>query len=156
MEKYIYILSISLQVSGALLLMLFSLSTRRKQVVKRFISKNLVIRDSNEKLTYDVKELKNTFRIAYLNKFSFGFIAMGYLLGIYGDLNNANLLCVTIWVILGSLLLMAIAYILTSLILKFSKIAQRTLTEMELKQYDLEPNISMITPAEFEEEWRKA
>lgn len=156
MEVFTYIVSISLQVAGALLLMFFSLSTKRKQVIGRFVNKNLVIRDSDEKLKYDTEELKNTFRIAYLNKFSFGFIASGYLLGIYGNLKDTNLLFVMVGVILGSVVLMLIAYFSTSLILHFSKSIKQPLTEAELTKYGLEPNMTIASSKEIDEMWNRA
>ena len=72
----IYILSISFQVAGALLLMVNALSTRRDRVIHRFASHSLIYRDNNTgELEYDKEALKGAFKEAYLSKFAFAEIA---------------------------------------------------------------------------------
>lgn len=152
MATFMYILSISLQVAGALLLMFFSLSAKREQIIKRFVNKNFIIRNENEELEYDEGELKSTFRTAYLSKFSFGYIALGYILGIFGDIND-SILYTIIGIILGTIVLMVIAYWITSIILKHSKNANQELTKEELANYGLEPNMTAISEKEIQEIW---
>ena len=81
MSALAYIFSISLQIAGALLLLIYSISTKRESVIRRFVGKGLLARQG-ERLDYDEKAYKEEFCRAYLNKFSFGFIAFGYLLGV--------------------------------------------------------------------------
>ena len=47
MYTIIYILSISFQLAGALLLMIFALSTKREKIIQQFAGKGLIYRDNN-------------------------------------------------------------------------------------------------------------
>lgn len=149
MKVLIYILSISFQVSGALLLLKYSLSTRREQVNKRFVDKNIITKDG-EKINYSEEGLRETFRTAYLNKISFGFIALGYLINIFGDLEGAFLPHVFIVIIFLTALLMTIAYFIVFLKIKYSKKINKPLTEDELLEYGIEPNFSAITEEDID------
>lgn len=151
MSIWLYILSISLQVSGALLLMKYSLSTHRKQVIKRFINKNIIIKDFDGKINYDKDELKETFKISYLNKFSFAFIALGYLINIFGDIDNSYLPAIFIGIIIFTMLFMLLAYFIVFIIIKYSKKVNRNLTEEEMLEYKIYPNLSSTSKNDIDE-----
>ena len=85
----IYIIAISLQISGAVQLSLSFVSTKRDNVIRNFIGKGIISRDNNTKTVYyDKKAYKQVFKSAYLNKFSFIYIFLGYLLGIWGTIEK--------------------------------------------------------------------
>ena len=80
-----------MQVSGALIITIFTLSTKREKVIAKFINKNLINQDGNTKeLEYNKKEFVNTFKNIYLNRFSFCYIALGYMIGVFGKIKNDN------------------------------------------------------------------
>lgn len=144
MKVIFYIISVSLQISGALLLMLFSLSTNRKKVIDRFINKNIVSRHG-EKINYNKGELKSAFKNAYLSKFSFGFIALGYLVGVFGNIDNCSYLTVIIGIVALTLIFMGLAYLMTFLIVKYSHEVNKKMTNDELKKYNIEPTQEFAT-----------
>ena len=149
MRILLYILSISFQVSGALLLMKYSLSSNREKVIKRFINKNMITKDYDGNIIYDKKELKETFKIAYLNKLSFLYITLGYLMNVFGKTDDSQLLFVIIGIVFFTLLFMILAYFSVYLIIKFSKNVNDVLTEKEMVKYKIDPNISTITKKEM-------
>lgn len=151
MKVLLYIISISLQISGALLLMLFSLSTNRKKVIKNFINKDIITKDSDERIDYNKEELKETFKTAYLNKFSFGFIALGYLIGVIGEIDYSYKLVIILGIIIFTLIFMILAYLIVHFIMKYSKEVNKELTEEEMIAYNIDPTITMVTQNDIDE-----
>ena len=47
-SQFIYAFSISLQVAGALMLIVFAISTKRKATIRSFASNNVIIEDKIE------------------------------------------------------------------------------------------------------------
>ena len=81
----VYIGAISLQVTGALLLLLFSVSTKRVDVIRKFGDGGIITYDEETKeLNYKEEAFKEAYRTSYLNKISFFYIGVGYLLGVFG------------------------------------------------------------------------
>lgn len=151
MKTELYIISIAFQLSGALLLMIFSLSTKRERVVKKFINKNIIIQNYDETLHYDKSELKETFKIAYLNKCSFLFIALGYLIGVMGEMDNCNILDVMIKIVILTGVLMIFAYFIVYQIIKHAKKVNTILTKEEMTKYSIVPNIEMATEKDIDD-----
>lgn len=149
----IYILSIALQVAGALLLMIFALSTKRGNIIRRFVARNLIVRDSDEKLKYDVAEFKNSFKTAWLSRFSFGYIAVGYLAGIYGELGENRSIVTMFLIAVATMALMGFAYFVTFIILKLSRDVNKKLTLGELRADNIDPNLTFMSTREFNERW---
>ncbi len=140
----VYIISISLQVSGALLLMLSSLSTKRVNVIKKFISKNTITKEG-PKIFYDEDEFKETFRTSYLNIFSFGFIAFGYLIGVFGEIDCCNRWGIILGIILFTAIFMSLSYLIVNAIIKRSKKVNTELSVEELEKNNIEPNDDFAT-----------
>lgn len=151
MSAWLYIFSISLQISGALLLMKYSLSAHRKQVIKRFINKNIIIKDFDERINYNKEELKETFKIARLNQFSFAYIALGYLINIFGDIDNSYLLDILISIVILTILLMLFAYFIVFIMIKHSKEINRDLTEEEMLEYKIHPNLTSVSKKDIDD-----
>lgn len=87
----VYIGAISLQVTGALLLLLFSVSTKRVDVIRKFGDGGIITYDEETKeLNYKEEAFKEAYRTSYLNKISFFYIGVGYLLGVFGEIGNSN------------------------------------------------------------------
>lgn len=156
MNIILYISSISFQVAGAILLMLLSLSTDRRKVINRFINKNMILCDGNtKKLTYDKGEFKNIFKQAYLAKFSFLYIATGYILGIFGNTKECNQWIILIFVIIFTIVLIGLAYFIVAQIIKHSKNINKEITYEELEKLDLEPTMESTSNKELDEIFNK-
>ena len=144
MNTFFYIISISLQVSGSLLLMFFSLSTSRAKVIKKFINKDIVTKTGSE-LIYNEEEFKETFRTIYLNRCSFGFIALGSIFSILGDADYCNNWIIFIGIILFTFILSALAYLLVGILIKHLKKVNDKLSSKELEENNIKPSVEFAT-----------
>lgn len=143
MNIFLYIISIALQVSGALLLMIFSISTKREKIIKKFINKDIVTEEGNS-ISYNKEELKETFRVAYLNRFSFGYIAFGYLISVFGETNNNKWLLI-LYITLSTIIFMSLAYLIVFLIMKKSSKVNKELTLVEMQKINVPSTMNFIT-----------
>ncbi len=85
-----YIVSISLQLAGALMLIVFAFSTKRENVIRAFARSHMITLDGNTReLSYNHKAFIETYKTAYYTKISVIFISVGYLLGIFGNIGTA-------------------------------------------------------------------
>ena len=100
MEKCIYTVSIALQLAGAILLIIkFWSGSARRQLAE--IQKNrthvegtvLIIGDSGPNDHEFIEEL-------CLNRTAFIYLAAGYIVGIWGDLADANKWCIALLIII--------------------------------------------------------
>lgn len=142
----IYALSISLQVAGALMLMINSLSTKRKKVIQRFVGHTLIYRDNNtNEITYNENVFRDTYRVAYLSKFAFLYIAVGYFIGIFATIAAGSKAITAIGVLLFTIVFIALAYLVVRLILKYSKEINCKITNAELEELGIEPDLENIS-----------
>lgn len=112
---FIYILAISLQVSGALLLLIKSLSTKKEDLIIRFKGNGNIYKDNNtDEISYDKEAFKKIYENTLINRWSFGFIFCGYLIGVFGSIDNNWNKCKVI--AFASILLLTIMF---TLITKF-------------------------------------
>lgn len=146
-----YVVAISLQVSGALQLLLSFVSTKRDNVIRNFIGKGIISRDNNTKIIdYDKKAYKQVFKSAYLNKFSFIYIFLGYLLGIWGTIEKESKSKATIFIILTTIVILTISNLLITLYVKKSKKVNREITNEDLERLQIQPDIENISNEEIE------
>ena len=114
-DFFIYILAISLQVSGALLLLIKSISIKRKDLIIRFKGNGIIFKDNNiDEISYDKEAFQKLFENTLINRWSFGFIFSGYLIGVFGSIDNNWNKCKVI--AFASILLLTIMF---TLITKF-------------------------------------
>ena len=152
MSTMFYIISISLQIAGALLLVIFAISTKRRKVVERFVNKDMVFEDGNtNEISYNKEELKQTFKVAYLSKLSFFYIALGYLVGIWGENKELSNITITIAIIGVTAIIMLASYFIVEQILKYSKKVNKKLTCKELKEYGINSTMVSISNKEIYE-----
>lgn len=146
----VYILSISFQLAGALLLMVNVLSTKRDKVIRRFVGRGTLYRDNNtNEISYDKNALKDTFKDAYLSKLAFLYIAVGYFMGVFGSVNGYCKMITAITIIIATALLILLSHLAVYFILKFSKKVNRELSNEELTALGIEPDIENISNEEI-------
>lgn len=133
------ILPVAFQVSGALLLLIFNISSRRKNIIKQFAGKGLIGKDNNtNEISYNKEALKKEFEGVYINKIAFGLIALGYIL----DENNKGLV---VLLIITIIVIMIISYLIVKLIVRYFPNVNKELTDGELITYDIEPDYQNIS-----------
>ena len=148
----IFICSISFQVAGALLLMCFSLSTSRKKTIQRFASSRIIHKDGNTgKLYYKKEVFRNCFREAYLNRVSFFYIALGYMLSVFGknDCNNYFIVCS--FIILVTAFLMSVTHFIVKQVIARKKTINSEITDDELQELDIKPDMPSLSYAKIDE-----
>lgn len=155
-DVVIYVIAISFQLSGALLLAFYSISAKRKNVIKRFAGKCLITRDNNtNEITYDREALKITFRDAWLNKIAFTLIALGYLFGVFGEIGEKSKILISISIVMGTVLMMAISHFIVACIIKYSSKVNQELTNDELYKLGIDPDIENISDKEIYDIYNK-
>lgn len=153
----IYVLSVSLQVAGALMLMINSLSTKRAKVIQRFAGHTLIWRDNNtNEISYDEEVFKDTYKEAYLSKFAFLYIAMGYFMGIFAIIDVESKVMIAVGVVILTIAFIVLAYLVVRLILKYNKKITCKITNEELEELGIEPDIENISNDEIEKMWNEA
>lgn len=108
-QEVIYVISISLQVTGAILLLLFNMSCNRDKVIQKFVEERGSVIGIDDKINYDLKSLKAQFEVAYINKMSFLYIALGYLLGIFSEIIDTKKRYIFICVTVATLILIIVS-----------------------------------------------
>ena len=159
-EVLVYIFSISFQVAGAMILLLFTLSTKRLEIIKRFSGTGMILRNGDTgELNYNENEFVNTFREGYLNKAAITFIAIGYFAGVFGEIGQNNRVLVAFCVItFTTIILMLTCYSVESF-LKKSPVVNARITNKELEQVGIEPDMESISGEEiskmFQQEFKE-
>lgn len=147
----LYIIAISLQVSGALQLILSFVSTKRDNVIRHFAGKGLISRDNNtKKIEYDKTAFQEEYKAAYLNQFSFFCIAAGYLLGVYGNLGNNSKTLAFVLIILVTAFFLLISRKSVSLYVRISKKVNTEITNEDLERLHIEPDAEPISVVEID------
>ena len=147
----VYIVAISLQLSGAILLLINAISTKRESLITNFSNCNFLSRDGNtHEISYNKNAFKKICETAYLNKFAFAFIASGYFAGIWGEIGDSNKCCIAICVELCTAILIFIAYFVVYLIAKYSKKVNAPITNEELEKLGIEPNMESMSSEELQ------
>ena len=139
MGMVIYIASIALQVSGALILLSSALSVKRATVIKQYLQRSsFPVMDCETKIIgYNHDAFSEEFRSIYTNRVAFGYISSGYLLGLWGESIKNHRLTIFLWVVLSSVVLFFAAKLLIDhLCRKVGKI-----TFDEILQLKLEKNV---------------
>ncbi|MEG0660652.1 MULTISPECIES: hypothetical protein [Anaerorhabdus] len=152
MYVFLYCLSVSLQITGALLVADISFnSLKRENVLKKFLKTNIVTFDSfKNKLIYDREAFKEFVMNKALLFISLIFIISGFMLGIFYLNDGLYLFVKTILVILITVFLIFIAKMIVGLILSKTKICKE-LTIEELDRYNLPVHGRTISIEEIEE-----
>lgn len=157
----IYIVAASLQVSGAILLLVYNFSVKRESIIKTFANdKGYILRDGI-RIDYDKDRLKEVFKIAYINKISFIYIIIGYVLGVFGEIGeNTYKLIIVLGIIVFALIWTFIGIMIAEQKLKskenksptFFDITNKDLDELSVKdalEITTEEEINNMTDSIF-------
>lgn len=121
MEKVtvIYIIAISLQLAGAVILIINYCRNTHDQIIDRYFpGSNLVERDKKDNIVLEKERVQEVVREIYMNRCAFGYIGAGYIVGIYGEAGKMNKCIISLLVIIGNFLLIALGQIIINSIIK--------------------------------------
>lgn len=150
METIIYIISISLQVAGALLLLRYATSTKRLDVIRSFGGNGIITGNEEEKeISYNHDAFKETYRTAYLSKVAFVFIALGYFFGVFGVIEWESKIAVGATIVVVTYLLMKSTYWCVGKIIDTKDSVNKEITYEELKEAGVKPDLAEVTSNEI-------
>lgn len=151
MELLLYILAISFQLAGALLILFFSTSTKRDDIIRRFIVKGFIIKQGDT-IDYDKSALLEEYKSAYLSRLAFLYISVGYILGIWGEISNySNKFIVFLLIIISTAVIMAISYFGISKFVKKRKKVNVDITISELEKQNIHPTLEYATNSDMDQ-----
>ena len=131
------------------MLLWYSASTKRDDVIKRFMKRRFVSENENtNSIDYDEKTYKEVFKVAYLNKISFGYIAVGYIINVWGDCSSFCKTFIVLAIVICSVLVMSLTYKGVLLWMHFSKKVNTKVSNEDLKRLGIHPD---FTTASFDE-----
>lgn len=119
-NEILYIIAISTQLSGAILLIVQFWSIRIRKGIEENKKKETHVEDGNLILAKTQPTPFEYTNNVWHNRFAFILIALGYLVGIFGSIENTSKIKIMIWVIISSVILV------TFLVLIAKKLAKKT------------------------------
>lgn len=129
-EVLMYIFSLAFQVAGAVLLIIKYFGTTREQIIDEYYpGSNIANPDKNGMVTLEVDIVKKCVRRIYDNRMAFVFIAVGYVLSIFGETGTCCKIC-----------LFAFVFGVTVIIIDAEKIIARKLVDLWYKENILVPH----------------
>lgn len=124
----IYILSLSLQLCGAVSLLIGSFEKTKGQIIASFSESNSpFVADKNGKVTLSNKKVKSKLFSIYLNRIAFIELSFGYLVVIFADIGESSKTC-TLGIVLA---LSALLIVISCVVAK--KIAKETVEKHKIK-----------------------
>lgn len=103
-----YILAIAFQLAGALLLIFHYMKNPEEQIKKSYFSQDAIVEAENGKVKLRKEKVRIKAAEIYINRIAFIYIALGYFLGIFGDVQNASRLQIAFLTAMVTILLIAI------------------------------------------------
>ena len=136
--KNLYEISISLQLSGAVLLLLWSFSKMSKNVLNMcFPGIVFASRRANGDTYIDRNIIRSKVKTILLNVCAFCYITLGYLLPIFSDSNTENRLYTFVSVVVLTIIFIVGAHLISKLVSIVWIRKDRTLTDDEIAEYNI-------------------
>lgn len=133
------------------MLLWYSASTKRDDVIKRFMKRRFVSENKNtNSIEYDEKTYKEEFKVAYLNKISFGYIAVGYIINVWGDCSSFCKIIIVMVIVICSVLVMFLTYKGVLLWTHFSKKVNMKISNEDLERLGICPDFTTVSFDEIE------
>lgn len=108
-EQLIYLLSLALQVSGALILIIFCWGNTEHRVLNTLYPANSSVhREDDDTVIISKEKLRKAHGEVLLNRNAFVFIGLGYLISLFGKSDGVKPLMGLVIVILASAVLVAV------------------------------------------------
>jgi len=149
-QFWCYIFAISFQVAGALQLLVSFVSTKRDNVIKRFAGKGFISRDGNtKKVLYDKSSFLAEFKTAWLSKIAFGFIAIGYLIGIWGNIEDDKKISAFFLIAAITAMVLFLSHFIVHIYITRSKRINADITNDELERLKIQPALETISDSEI-------
>ena len=108
-QQFIFLISIALQVSGALILILFCWGNTERRVLNTIFPANTSVhREDDDTVIISKEKLFKAHKEILLNRYAFIFIGAGYLLNLFGENDGLNPWIGLTVVIVGSVVIVSV------------------------------------------------
>ena len=146
-EVVSYVLSLAFQVAGAVLLIIKYFGKTKERIINEYFpGSNIAKRDSRGNTVLKKEKVQSCVQTIYDNRMAFVFIAVGYILSIFGAINEECKICVLLGVFFFTTIIIIIEKGLSIIISKilykedmeitFSEIADRADTIVTNEEID--------------------
>ena len=143
---FIYVLSLSLQIAGSVLLFVNCLGKTRQRIIDEYFGQSTIAdNDNNDYATIKSKDVIICVKSIYAKRISFLYLAVGYLLSIYSEKNEGQKLLLII-VIATAVTLVLIEIIAANIISRhiysedmkvhYSELPENTARTISIKDMD--------------------
>lgn len=130
-ENVLFVFTISFQLAAALLLV-NNVATSKKGIIKAYCAQHTAIAfEDTDKTLADYSSLKMTIRNAWINKFAFMYLFVGYLVSIWGEVPSNKCLA-----LLFVLLLIGIFIAIPLIVAKYKSEHFGIVTENDIPKKD--------------------
>ena len=125
------------------MLIIFSLSTKRKDIIKTFAKSHMIARNGNTReLSYNHKAFLDVYKAAYFSRVSVLFIAVRYFLSVFGEVQEANRWVVACFIVVLTIVLIVVTKIVIDFLMRKNN---HPITNEELENVGAEPDIESIS-----------
>lgn len=143
----LYIAAISFQLAGALLLICHYMRNTEKQIKESYFSQDAIIEVDNGKVTLRKEKIRIKAAEIYVNRISFIYIAIGYIIGIFGDIQKMKQVFVVVAVGIMTVVLIGLGNII-----KHASSVKRFQGDLKIDRNELPNGISEeMSEQEYEE-----
>ena len=143
-----YVFSLAFQVAGAVLLIIKYFGRTKERIFEEYFpGSNIAERDENDITTLNKEKVQMCVRNIYDNRMAFLFIAIGYILSIFGEIDGECKICILLFVITSTSIIVSIEKILSTMVSKIiykedivvpykklENIAETAMTGTEIKE----------------------
>lgn len=145
-----YILAISFQLAGALLLICHYMRNTEKQIKGSYFSQDAIVKTENGKVKLRKEKVRTKAEEIYINRIAFTYIAIGYFLGIFGDIEDRNR-----GLIVFSIAVMTIFWMMIGLKVQKKEANKRFQKDLEMDENELPAGMGKImSTQEFEDKFK--
>lgn len=130
----LYILSLAFQVAGAVLLIIkYCGKTKQRIISEYFPGSNIIERDDDDMVHLEKEKVQECVKRIYDNRISFAYIAIGYVLSIFGESTNRSKAEIMFYMIFSTIALILVEKIISSI---FARLLYRADLEMNYSEIE--------------------
>ena len=150
-EAFLFSISIACQLCGSTILTFKCISFGRKDVIKMFIGKGLVEKETNtNEIIYDKNAFKETYRKMYLSKSSLLSITVGYALSIFDSARDTSRCIIFLMTAIFTVMLIFIISLLVNIKIKHLSSADINITSADLDSLGIKANLENTSNEEVD------
>lgn len=138
-----FILMLSFQLAGALVLLLNCCKGNKNEVIKNcFPGTNIVERDNDDNCVIKKERLQKSAHKIYLNIIAFFDLVVGYFIAAFSPSATYTLCCTALWSIVATVGLLLTEYFLSYLVAKLVYSKDLTVPYSELEKFEVDTPIT--------------